>query len=330
MIYLLKKMTFLILLFSTTLYSQEKVIFDTDFGADADDLAALVMLHTYINSGECELLGVMSWSNEKFAVPAIDAVNRYYGNPDIPISIRSHDLNYIDWNYNEVIASNFHYEKTAEEVPLSKDLYRKILAEQPDQSVTIITVGPLKNIQNLINSEPDKYSELSGEELIDQKVKRFVIMGGKFPAGKEEWNFDGGMPGVTKYVIEKIQRPIIFSGYEIGVKIKTGAMLEGLDLNDPLILGYKHFSENAPWMQPYYEGGIINNSSYDQTAVLYAIERNKDNLWKYGENGYCKVNEKGDSEWIPGQKSNQSYLILNKDPELVARIIEKRMLGKRH
>ena len=65
-----------------------KVIFDTDFGGDADDLGALAMLNHFQNRGEIDLLAVMCWNTEKYAVSGIDATNTYYGNPDIPVGRR--------------------------------------------------------------------------------------------------------------------------------------------------------------------------------------------------------------------------------------------------
>ncbi|MFP4366325.1 MAG: hypothetical protein ACLFQA_04445, partial [Bacteroidales bacterium] len=89
---MLKKLFFLSLIltiFSSVAFSQVKIIFDTDHGGDADDLGALVILHNLHNRGECELLAVMAWTTEQYVIPAMDAVNRYYGNPDIPMGVRS-------------------------------------------------------------------------------------------------------------------------------------------------------------------------------------------------------------------------------------------------
>ena len=74
-------------LLSISLYSQTRIILDTDFGGDADDLGALAMLNNFIDRGECNLLGIMCWSTEKYAVSAIDAVNRFYNHPNIPIGV---------------------------------------------------------------------------------------------------------------------------------------------------------------------------------------------------------------------------------------------------
>ena len=208
-------------LLSISLYSQTRIILDTDFGGDADDLGALAMLNNFIDKGECNLLGIMCWSTEKYAVSAIDAVNRYYNHPNIPISVRKDQTILTDWNYSKSIADRFSHQLNLENVPDAIILYRKILAESPDKSIVIVTIGPLKNIENLLNSKSDSLSNLCGKDLIEKKVKEFVMMGGKYPEGDWEWNFEGGMTGVTKYVISNISVPITFSGYEVGVNIKT-------------------------------------------------------------------------------------------------------------
>ena len=79
-----------------------QLLFDTDFGGDADDLGALAMLNHFHNKGEAELLGVFCWNAEQYAVSGIDAVNTYYGNPDIPIGLRQTDPHLTDWNHSTI------------------------------------------------------------------------------------------------------------------------------------------------------------------------------------------------------------------------------------
>jgi hypothetical protein len=308
-------------------HAQVKIIFDTDFGGDADDLGALVMLHNLHNKGECELLGIASWTIEQYAIPAMDAVNRFYGNPDIPMGIRSKGSHYQDWNYNKPIVDNFPHKLTNDDVMLAVDLYRKILSEQEDKSVIIITVGPLKNIEDLIKSGPDKYSPLSGNELINKKVKEFSIMGGHFPEGKNEWNFIGNMPGVTRFVLENLNVPLVFSGSEVGMRIKTGAAFNDIDKNHPLYVGFMHFSKHAPWMKQNFKGKILDNASFDQTSVLYAVRGGVGEYWDKVEGGRCVAEENGDNKWVTGEKSNHSYLVLKKDHKEMEKLIINLMLN---
>lgn len=318
---------FILLNFYSAL-SQPKIIFDTDIGGDADDLAALAMLHNFAKRGDCDLLAVMCWSTEEYAVPAIDAMNRYYHHPDIPIGTRKgatfSDAN----NYNKAVAQNFSYKYTASDVPDATALYRKLLAKASDTSITIVAVGPLLNIENLLKSQPDNFSALGGKELVRQKVKEFVIMGGHFPKGENEWNFNGNMPGVTKYVLENIPSPIVYSGFEIGVQIKTGAILNDLDKDTPLYHGFLYFSEHAPWIKDQFKGLILDNSSFDQTAVLYAVWSGEGVFWDKVKNGICVADEKGNNKWVKQKNSIQSYLKLTESPELLAKIIEMIMLNR--
>ena len=305
-----------------------QIIFDTDFGGDADDLGALAMLHHLHDRNECELLAVMCWSTEASAVGAIDAVNRYYENPSIPIGVRNEGMHTNNWNYSKPIADRFPHTlnyKTAEDATL---LYRKILSESEDGEVVIVTVGPLKNIQNLINSVPDQLSDLPGRDLIQQKVKEFVIMGGQFPEGENEWNFNGNMPGVTRFVLENLRVPVIFSGFEVGVAIKSGEVFNEIDKNTPLYVGFKHFSEHAPWMKERYEGAILDNSSFDQTAVLYAVRSGIGDYWERIGGGTCVADENGGNRWDPNLDSGHSYLKLTGDPEELAALLESLMLNR--
>ena len=78
---------FLFLYTALPTFAQVKVIFDTDFGGDADDLGALAMLHHFVDRQEADLLAVMCWSTEVNAVAGIDAVNHFYGHPSMPIGV---------------------------------------------------------------------------------------------------------------------------------------------------------------------------------------------------------------------------------------------------
>lgn len=62
-----------------------KIIFDTDIGNDVDDVLALGMLHALQSRGACELLAVTITRCDEFAGPFVNAVNTFYGRPQLPI-----------------------------------------------------------------------------------------------------------------------------------------------------------------------------------------------------------------------------------------------------
>ena len=57
----------------------KKIIFDTDLGGDIDDGGALAIVHHGIDKGLCKLLCCTSSTINPHSVPAIDAINEYYG-----------------------------------------------------------------------------------------------------------------------------------------------------------------------------------------------------------------------------------------------------------
>src|SRR6185295_11094338 len=111
-----------------------------------------------------------------------------------------------------------HKIKMNDEVLNATEVYRKVLASQPDKTVTIITVGFLTNLSALLQSPPDKYSRLNGKELIKRKVKQLLCMAGRFPSGSE---FNVKMDAVaSQFVFNNWETPVLLSGVEIGFKIK--------------------------------------------------------------------------------------------------------------
>ena len=61
-----------------------KVIFDTDMAGDVDDVGALAILHAMADLGEAEILAVGISSRNEDVGPVVDAINTWYGRPDIP------------------------------------------------------------------------------------------------------------------------------------------------------------------------------------------------------------------------------------------------------
>ena len=315
------------------LKQKPKLIFDTDFGNDADDLGALIMLHYYADKDLIDLLAVTSWSNETYTLKAIDAVNHYYGRPNLTLGVRKVPSWDVDWAYSKSIADNFVSDvESDEDIADAVDVYRKILSEAEDNSVVIVTVGPLANIQNLLLSDADNYSALNGKDLVHQKVKEFVMMGGRFPQGgtdeTTEWNFDGNMPGVTQFVLNNIDLPIVFSGFEVGEALKAGSEINEHPKDTPLYIGYKTFSEHAPWVKNNYQGQVLDNSSFDQTAVMYAAINGVGEYWQLSAPGTVSANNKGTSRWKFEANGKHRFLILSGDNEKTSAYIANIMMYK--
>lgn len=303
---------------SVGLYAQSpvKVIFDTDIDSDVDDIGALAMLHTLARHNAVEILGIIVTSEDKYAPMCTDAVNHYFGRPDIPIGALKGVPLRDNSKYTRQLSQEFPHSLTSyEEAEDATVLYRKLLSSQPDNSVVIITVGHLTSLRNLIESGPDKYSKLSGLELIKRKVKLWSCMGGTYPEGKES-NFFQPDPASTKISVEKWPVPVVFAGWEIGNKIITGGeyLQKALPTNSPVWRAYQLYNN--------FQG----RPSWDQASVLYAVSTTN-GYWTLNQEGHCAVAADGSNKWVPGKPGNQAYLVSKMNPAEVAKIIDALMTG---
>lgn len=305
-----------------------KIVFDTDMAGDVDDVGALAILHALADLGEAEILAAGISSRNEHVGPCLDAINTYYGRPDIPIgyqrglriSSAKDPGEPIDSKYAEAVARAFpHRLAKSSDAPDAAALYRKVLAAQPDGSVVIVSVGFLSNLRDLLDTTADAASPLAGEDLVKRKVKRWVCMGGKFPDGR----FPNG-DGEYNLKIDSLASmramndwptPVVFSGFEIGERVPTGKGLARLPETSPVRAAYRHFN------------GLQNRQSWDQTAVLYAVRGARD-YWTESEPGLALMHAPGRlgyNEWIPTARKGHRYLIEKMPPADLARVIEDLM-----
>jgi len=292
------------------------VIFDSDMGPDYDDVGAITLLHAFADSGYINILATVASTKYEGVAAVFNVLNTYFRRPELLIGVpKSKALELKDsQHWTDSLLLNYpHKIKNNDEVLSSIEVYRRSLASQPDGSVTIITVGFLTNLADLLQSLPDKYSKLTGKELVRKKVKQLVCMAGSFPAGNE---FNVRMDAASsKNVFENWETPILFSGVEIGMKIKTGLPL----VNDRSI-------KNSPVKDvfriciPLSPQDSAGRMSWDETAVLIAVKGYKP--WWNIQTGKIKVAADGSNTWENGS-SLHSYLIESESPILVRDQINK-------
>src|ERR1700761_3126348 len=139
------------------------IIFDSDMGPDYDDVGAITILHALADKGEANILATMASTKYDGVAGVLNVFNTYFNRPNIPIGVpKGKALELRDWQHwtDTVLAKYPHQVKSNDEVPDAVQLYRKILSAQPDNSVTIVTIGFLTNLSNLLNSAGDEYSSL--------------------------------------------------------------------------------------------------------------------------------------------------------------------------
>lgn len=290
------------------------VILDTDMDSDCDDAGALAMLHALADRGEARILGVMMSDPNGDSPRCTDAINTWYGRGDVPIGVRKPGGGPASSKYARQIGEEFPNDFDWEAAPQAVTAYRRLLAAAADRSVVIISIGTLDNLADLLASPPDAHSRLPGRELVRRKVRLWSCMGGHYPAGKDaEHNFKFGGAKTAK-AVEGWPTPILFSGWELGNRLVTGARWPEQPDPNPIRRAY----------QLYLKPGR-GRASWDQTSVLAAI-RDPSTWWTVRRGGYNHVFEDGRNEWRPAPDRDHAYLVEKAPPEEVVRVIEELMM----
>lgn len=295
------------------------IIFDSDMGPDYDDVGAITLLHAFTDSGYSKILATVASTKYEGVAAVFNVFNTYFGRPGVIIGVpKGKALELKDWQHwtDSLILKYPHKIKKNAEVGDATAVYREVLAKQPDKSVTIVTTGFLTNLYALMNSEPDKYSKLTGKELVRKKVKQLVCMAGRFPSGSE-FNVNRDV-AASQFVFNNWETPILLSGFEIGMKIKTGL---------PLI--HSVAIRNSPVKDvfriciPLSAEDSAGRMSWDETAVLVAIKGYRP--WYKIEDGRMIVAGDGSNTWDSQPKAH-SRLIEAQPPAVVEQLINQVMM----
>ena len=297
------------------------VIFDTDMAPDYDDVGALAMLHAFADNGEAKILATLSSNMYVHAVPCIEIINIYFGRPNIPIGAPRKGPDIVDPRFKEehehwpdVLPTRYeHTIKSSAEAPDAVQVYRKILANEPDNSVNIITVGFLTNVAALLQSPPDQYSKLNGKELVKKKVKRLISMAGNFEHG---WEFNVVTDSTASVIVfNEWPTPVLICGFEIGVDILTGLRLIASDI------------QNSPVKDAFEMGMVLDpqgRNSWDQTAVLAGVRGTE----KYFGllKGRMIVNPNGSNTWEDDPNGPHDRITWKMPKEELTILIEELMM----
>jgi inosine-uridine nucleoside N-ribohydrolase len=314
---------FYLLSVSLSIAAQEKkpvpVIFDSDMGPDYDDVGAIALLHAFADNGDAKILATIASTKYECVACVFNVFNTYFKKPEIPIGVPGQKAvtlrDFQHWsdsliaNYNHKIVKN-------EQAFDAVELYRKILSAQPAKSVTIVTTGFLTNLDALLKSSGDKYSPMNGSDLVRSKVKKLVCMAGKFPSGYE-FNVDKDIPA-SQYVFDNWPTNIVFSGFEIGEKIKVGLhLIQNDNIKKSPVKDVFRISI------PMAKEDSAGRKSWDETAVLVAVMGIKP--YYHLHFGSIKVSNDGKNTWIE-KGGKQAYLIESADPQNVQAVIDDKIM----
>jgi hypothetical protein len=267
------------------------IIFDTDMDSDCDDAAALAMLHALADRGEARILATTVSSKHPWAVPCTDALNTYFGRPDLPIGApKGVGPKEQGSRYAKQIAGEFpHNLRSTDAAPDAREVYRRVLAAEPDGSVVVVTVGDLTNLRDLLESKADKFSPLTGVELVRKKVKSWVCMGSRYPADLDPkaWGNFKMDPDATVKAVAGWPGLITFTGGgDFANLVAVGKRLVEAPKNNPVRRVY----------ELYYSGEAKDRHSADLIAVHVAV-RGRGSPWHLVKEGYNFIYPDGRHEW---------------------------------
>ena len=298
-----------------------KVIFDTDIGNDIDDVMALQMLLNYQKTGRVELLGVTLCKANPATITFTDGYLRYNNKGNIPLGYVYNGVTEFDGTYllptlNAKVNGQpvLNPQRSIDsDLPEAWKLLRQLLAEQPDGSVILISVGPMTNIGHLMDSAVDDISPLTGVELVKQKVKAVAAMAGLY--GNEfdfpEWNVEQDIPAAQS-VFAKCPVPLTASGWELGNKLLYPHQSILNDFGDPdkhpLTIAYQAYME-----MPY------DRQTWDLTSVLDIIE--PDEWFGYSPAGTITIDDEGHSHFREDAEGLHRYLTVT--PQQVPLTLKK-------
>jgi hypothetical protein len=269
-----------------------RIIIDSDLSRWWDDATAIGMANILEQQGGVQVLGIMSDIRNPIAVAAIDAIDTAYGHPHIPLgAVANSDADTAPHGYTNVLVDKLpHSVRSSNDVPGAVDLYRRLLAHQPDHSVTIVALGAYTNLAGLLRSTSGEGSPLDGRALIQAKVKRLVIEDGLFP---------NGAPPVTNQQLDLASASDVVEGTNwptpmawvdgfVGIRTKVGgALCRSVKPDNPMRIAYQwEFGCKAP-----------GDGDWDGPTLLYAIGDGKGVFSELGRGGAAYINAQGGLSW---------------------------------
>jgi len=299
------------------------LIFDTDICGDCDDVLALAMIHAMESRGACRLAAVTVTVDNDLVAPFVDAVNTFYGRGNIPIGAVGKGGVTEEGKYlglaNEKDGGQPRYPHdltSGKSAPSAVAVLRKALAGEADGSVVIAQVGFSTNLARLLESPPDEYSPLSGEQLVKQKVSRLSLMAGAFKpidgnAHHLEYNVVKDIPSCRK-LASRWPTPTVWSGFEIGIALPYPAT--SIERDYGYVAHHPVAEAYIRYMPPPH-----NRPTWDPTAVLAAVHPDR-GYFDLSEPGKVTVAADGLTKFMPEAQGRDRYLILR--PEQAPRVLE--------
>jgi purine nucleosidase len=222
----------------------EKIIIDTDVGDDIDDAFAVALA---LQSPEVEIVGITTtFGDTAERAKLIDRFLAEDSRSDIPVGVGN----------PTPIKSNFSQRQYADAPGYSKsshssavDLILGDINKYPGQ-ITLVAIGPLVNIGQLIDKDPTMF----------RKLKRVVLMGGSVERGygepygpptppEPEWNIVNDIPGAQKLFASGVpiyMMPLDSTELKMDETKRDFLFRQGTHLTESLTALYYEWGQKTP------------------------------------------------------------------------------------
>jgi inosine-uridine nucleoside N-ribohydrolase len=317
----------LTLICATSLVQAEpvKLIFDTDMGNDVDDVMALCMIHTLQSRGAVELLAVTVTKDHPQAAAFVDAVNTFYGRPNVPVGVvrdgatpEPGKFNLLCESKNEDGSLRYPHDlMSGKDAPEAVGLLRKLLAAEPDNSVVLVQTGFFTNFKRLLESQPDALSPLNGRDLIARKTKLLSIMAGAFQTINWntrylEYNVVKDIPA-AQALAKGWPSPVVWSGFEIGIAAAYPHQSVEQDFG---------YVKHHPLKEAYYvyQPPPHDRPTWDPTSLLYAVYPDR-GYFTLSPTGTVQVDDDGATVFRPSKdgKGRDRFLSMSTEQSALVR-----------
>lgn len=285
------------------------VIYDTDIGSSTDDLFAMAMLYHYEDEGRCRLLGVMVDREGERNAAFADVMNTYFGHGDVPIGLVRDGIKepkvWIDYAHvadTKDGEGQPMFRRTVADyssLPDGWQLYRRLLAAQPDRSVSIVSVGFVTCLAQLLTSGADEYSSLTGVELVRRKVKCIYLQGGMFGEAEEpDFNFAQGITFAKTFFQNWPQEvDMVFSPMETG---------QDVEYTPELVIADVSWTDVHPIKQVYMQCNCnTGQRMWDVMPVVQTVEG--DALFTLSQRGTVRITDQAETIFTPSATGNCRY-----------------------
>lgn len=230
------------------------VFLDTDIGPDCDDAAALAILLQLCREGYANIVGITHCTGSPYGLGTIDAICREF-DVQVPLGTCNNPDFLSDGSalsYTPTVCARFANGYPPDKSqPDAVDAFVRAMEGATENSVTMITIGPLNNLARYL-------TEPRARSLMDRCVRRIVMMAGSFVGDMVEWNVQMDVKAMQT-VVNEWKKGLILCPFEAAVDVPAGAPL-ALYPDNPVKTAYI-----------LHNNGNLTRSAWDLVTVACAV-----------------------------------------------------------